>query len=53
MCDPVPYGYYILGDIVSDFVTPAYFHLRSKRPWDYLGQITTAPTGLQVLQGQP
>ncbi|HWC87649.1 MAG TPA: hypothetical protein VG388_14010 [Solirubrobacteraceae bacterium] len=53
ICDPIPYGYYILGDIVSDFVTPAYFHLGSNGPWDYLGQITTAPTGLQVLQGQP
>jgi hypothetical protein len=49
VCDPVEnIGYYVVGDIVSDFVTPAYFQLGSKGPWDYLGSITTAPTGPEI-----
>jgi hypothetical protein len=54
VCDPVEnIGYYDDGDIVSDFVTPAYFHLGSKGPWDYLDSITTAPTGLEILELNP
>jgi hypothetical protein len=51
VCDPVEnIGSYDDGDLVSDFVTPAYFHLGSKGPWDYLDSITTAPTGPEILE---
>jgi hypothetical protein len=54
VCDPVDnIGYYIDGDLVSDFVTPAYFQLQSKGPWDYLDSITTAPTALEIFDLNP
>jgi hypothetical protein len=54
VCDPVKnIGYYVDGDLVSDFVTPAYFQLQSKGPWDYLDSITTAPTALEIFDLNP
>jgi hypothetical protein len=44
ICDPVAnVGYYIDGVVVSDFVTPAYFEVGSKGPWDYLSWLKAAP----------
>jgi hypothetical protein len=37
VCHPVEnIGYYVDRDLVSDFVTPYYFQVGSKGPWDYL-----------------
>jgi hypothetical protein len=44
ICDPVAnVGYYTDAVIVSDFVTPAYFEVGSKGPWDYLSWLKAAP----------
>ena len=54
VCDPVDnIGYYVDGDLVSDFVTPAYFQLGSKGPGDSLDSITTAPTALEIFDLDP
>jgi hypothetical protein len=54
VCDPVEnIGYYVDRDLVSDFVTPAYFQLGSKGPWDYLDSITTGPSALEIFELNP